>query len=260
MTEGRPEAGRFFDGEAGRYDAAHDGADSAGYALRGRIAVVLRLLGPRPGSVLDCGMGPGRLLAELERRGWSVGGIDISGEMVALARSRLPEAAGSLLEGTIESLPFPSESFAAAVATGVLEYVEDVPRTLDEVARVLRPGGLFVVSTPNTRAVGTLWRQRVVYPAARVVKPLLRIGRPVPLRRPGLLSAGRLEELLAAAGLDVERVEYCGFFVLPERLSRSLAIRVAERIEGRGPRLRRLLGQQLVVAARKAAHGDPRSA
>lgn len=234
-------AGEFFDGEAERYDAAHDRGDYVGNALQSRMTVVIRLLGPRPGNVLDCGMGPGRLLVELERRGWSIGGIDISEEMVALARSRLPEDAESLVQGTVESLPFPAESFDAAVATGVLEYVEDVPRALEEIARVLRPGGLFVLGTPNTSAVRTLWRQRVVYPVARLVKPLLRSGRPVPLRRPGLLSLRRLEELLSAAGLDVDRVEYLGFSM--------------RRLEGAGGWLGRLLGSQLVVAARKAGDG-----
>lgn len=241
MTGSSLGAGEFFDGEAERYDAAHDRGGSVGNALLRRMTVVIGLLGPRPGKVLDCGMGPGRLLVELERRGWSVGGIDISEEMVARARSRLPQAAESLVQGTVESLPFPVESFDAAVATGVLEYVEDVPRALGEVARVLRPGGVFVVSTPNTSAAPTLWRQRVVYPVARIVKPLLRSGRPVPLRRPGLLSLARLAELLAAAGLEVDRVEYLGF---PVRW-----------LEGADGWLGRALGLQLVVAARKAADG-----
>lgn len=253
MTGSSPGAGEFFDGEAERYDAAHDRDDSAGRALRGRIAVTRLLLGDRPGRVLDCGMGPGRLLAELARRGWSVGGIDISEEMVALARSRLPQSAASLVQGTVESLPFPSESFDAAVATGVLEYVENVPRALGEVARVLRPGGVFVLSTPNTSAVPTLWRQRIVYPAARIVKPLLRSRRPVPLRRPGLLSRGRLAELLAGSGLEVEQVEYIGFRGLPARLER-LPSPSAPR-----PCVRRAFGQQLVVAARRAASDQPRT-
>lgn len=238
MTRPRLQAERFFDLGAKRYDAAHD-RDAVGNALLARVGVVLRLLGPSPGSVLDCGMGPGRLLAELERGGWSVSGIDISGEMVSLARARLPDAAKRLLKGPIESLPFPSESFDAAVATGVLEYLEDIPQALAEVGRVLRPGGVFVASMPNTQAVHTIWRQRVLYPAVRVAEPLLRFGRPAPLRRPGLCSLGRLEVLLAAAGFEVERVEHIG---LP----------VTGRLQSVGPRLRWLLGAQIVVAARKA--------
>ena len=52
------------------------------------------------------GMGTGRLCAVLDRRGWRVSGIDLSPEMVAAARRRLPQLAERLVEGPIEQLPF----------------------------------------------------------------------------------------------------------------------------------------------------------
>ena len=249
--------GRFFDREARLYDAAHDREGFAGNALRARMEVVMRLLGPASGSILDCGMGPGRLLVELERRDWSVAGVDVSGEMVARARARLPTRADQLLQGRLESLPFPSETFDAAVSTGVIEYVEDVPRALAEMARVLRPGGLFVVSMPNPRALRMLWRHRVVHATARAVKGRVRFGRPAPLHRPGSLALPRLKNLLAEAGLDVERVEYLAFLVpvsLRGRLPFS-GLRAA-RFESLGPRLGSVLAGQIVVAGRKAGWTD----
>lgn len=254
MTAPATDTESFWDSEAAGYDAAHDREDSIRNPLWIRLAVVLRLLGPDPGSVLDCGMGPGRLLVELERRGWTVAGVDVSGEMVALTRARLPERSDQLLQGSVESLPFPAASLDTAVATGVLEYVEDVPLALAEVARVLRPGGLFVVGAPNTQAVWTLWRQRVVYPAARALKARLRFGRPLPLARPGLVSRGCLEALLRNAGLEVEHVEY---IVVGPTLLRvhfpSLSARIAGYLGGpqRGP----FFGAQLVLAARKPGSG-----
>ena len=83
----------LFDAEAARYDAAYDASGAPGRALRDRLATVLELAGDGPGDVLDAGMGPGRLLAALERRSWRVSGVDVSAEMLALARARLPEAA-----------------------------------------------------------------------------------------------------------------------------------------------------------------------
>lgn len=242
----------FWDSEANGYDAAHGDEPVFSNALWIRMAAVLRLLGrtPAQGSVLDCGMGPGRLLVELERLGWSVAGVDISGEMVARARVRLPQSADRLVRGTIESLPFPSESFDAAVATGVLEYVDDVPRALSEVTRVLRPGGLFVVGAPNTRFVGTIWRHRVVYPLVRTLKARLRFGRPAPWPRPGLISRALLDAQLAAAGLEAERTEYIALVVAPFR----------RRFPSASERLARVLGSsvlgplsagQLLVAVRK---------
>jgi SAM-dependent methyltransferase len=248
----------FWDGEAGSYDAAHDRDGPGRNPLWIRMAVVLRLLGSSPGSVLDCGMGPGRLLLELERRGSPVAGIDVSAEMVALARARLPRSADRLVQGTVESLPFPSEDFDAAVATGVLEYVEDVPSALAEVARVLRPGGLFIVSMPNTRALSTLWRHRVLYTAMRAFKPRLGVGRPVPLARPGRFSVERFADLLAAAGLEVERVEYIALLPSPLRtLFPSRAARVATRPGGTGRSLWPLFSGHVVAAARRSGSVAP---
>jgi ubiquinone/menaquinone biosynthesis C-methylase UbiE len=255
VTE-RLDTGRFFDGEAARYDARHERGDAAVNALQIRMAVVRRLLGQPPGSVLDCGMGPGRLLVELERGGWSVAGIDISDEMVGLARARLPRSADRLLQGTAESLPFPSASFDAVVATGVFEYVEDLPRALAEVARVLRPGGLFVVSMPNTRAIGTFWRHRVVYGLVRAVKMRLRVTRRMPLPRPGLVSLRRLKTLLDDAALETERVECIILVPAPVRaLFPSLAASFARRLARAGPRLGTVIAPQYVAAARKTGTG-----
>src|SRR5438093_9682034 len=101
MSELPPSAPAFFDDRAGWYDGAYDRENADGYALRSRMQAVLRLLGDGPGAILDAGMGPGRLCAELQARGWTVSGIDASREMVAAARARLPDAAERLLEAEI---------------------------------------------------------------------------------------------------------------------------------------------------------------
>ena len=245
---------RFWDEAAAGYDAAHD-LDQAGTPLRRRMDVVLRLLGAPPGSVVDCGMGPGRLLVELERRRWCVAGVDLSGEMVELARARLRRSAERLQHGSIESLPFQDGEFDAAVATGVLEYVKDLPRALSEVARVLRPGGVFVVGAPNTRGLRTVWRHRVVYSSARAAKAVARFGGPVPLPRPGLVSPTRLRSLLAAATLDVEHVEHLILVPRPlDVLAPAGGRQLIERLQQ--PPFGWVLGSQLVVLARKRRAPD----
>lgn len=248
------DAGAFFDGEAESYDALHDRADPVLSPLHQRIAVALRLLGSRPGEVLDCGMGPGRLLAELDRRGWSVAGVDVSSEMVSLARARLPAHADRLVQASAESLPFASESFDGVVATGVFEYVGDLRGAIGEVARVLRPEGVFVVSMPNTRAPGTFWRHRIVYTVVRAFKTRLPVGERVPLPRPGLVSLRTLERMLAESGLRAEHVEYITPVPSPLRtLAPSLSLRAATRLQRLGPRVGAILGLQYVLAARRVA-------
>ena len=127
------DAATYFGGRTSVYDSAYDRVDADGHALRARLAVVLRMLGSGGGEALDAGMGPGRLCAELDARGWTVSGIDASEQMVEVARDRLPMARERLLRAEIEALPFAPESFDAVAATGVLEYA-DVTRAVSELA------------------------------------------------------------------------------------------------------------------------------
>lgn len=110
----------------------------------------LHALNPQKGeSVLDVGSGPGFLaatIAEATGPTGSVCGIDVSKPMVGLARkhcAQLPWTTFSQADAT--QLPFPTNSFDAAISTQVLEYLPDVDGALAEVNRVLHPGGRVVV-------------------------------------------------------------------------------------------------------------------
>lgn len=214
MTAGH--AGGFFDAEAAWYDAEYDGNTTSGRVLLARVEAVLSVLGTTPGSVLDAGMGGGRLCAELDRLGWRVTGVDASAAMVELARTRLPHLASQLLEGRIESLPVEGSSMDAVVATGVLEYVDDLGRAVRELARVLRVGGVAALSIPDPSSPNTVWRLRVVYPLARVAKAAIPFGRNAPPARPAL-SRSALETALDAAGMTVESVHRVGARPTPGR-------------------------------------------
>ncbi|MDQ4080357.1 MAG: class I SAM-dependent methyltransferase [Gemmatimonadota bacterium] len=208
------DAGAFFDGRAERYDRAYDAPGSDGYALRSRMEAVLRLVGAGPGEILDIGMGPGRLLVELERRGWDVSGVDASTAMVMRARQRLPRAAERIIEGEMESLPVSDASFDSVVATGVLEYAE-IESAIREIARVLRPGGVAVVSYPNPSAYYVVWKTHVWYRSIRAARRLL--GRPQPRVSQGshLVTIPRLRALMGEAGLHVVATEYTCYLVIP---------------------------------------------
>jgi ubiquinone/menaquinone biosynthesis C-methylase UbiE len=248
------QVGTFFDGEAARYDAAHDEAGPGRHALRVRMNATLELLGGQGGAVLDAGMGPGRLLEELDRRGFEVSGGDVSDEMVARARERVPTAASRLVRADLEALPFPDESFDAVVATGVLEYVPDLPQALHELARVLRPGGVAVVSAPNPGAAYAIWR-RNFYRLVRLVKRYVRTGRPAP--PPGTRIPTRsLQQGLAREGLRCAGIRHVNYQIALTPLDALLpgpSVRVAERLEGSPAWLGRLLATQVVIRAEKPA-------
>jgi ubiquinone/menaquinone biosynthesis C-methylase UbiE len=111
---------------------------------------VLEALKPAASEhVLDIGSGPGLLaydIAAAVGRTGRVCGIDASGAMIAMSSKR---CAGQpwveFRTADAAQLPFPDQSFDAAVSTQVYEYVPDVPAALRELNRVLRPGGRAVI-------------------------------------------------------------------------------------------------------------------
>ena len=111
---------------------------------------VLRLLSLRAGqSVLDIGSGPGLLTTELADAVGEQGqvvGLDLAEPMLEMARRRCADRPQvSFEQGDASELPFEDERFDVAVSTQVYEYVPDIPAALEEVKRVLRPGGMLAI-------------------------------------------------------------------------------------------------------------------
>jgi arsenite methyltransferase len=135
---------------------------------------VLRLLAPAAGErVLDIGSGPGLLAGELAAAVGPTGrvcGVDVSADMLALARARdLPTgwAPVEYLTAGAERLPYPDDTFDLAVSTQVLEYVPDVPAALAEAYRVLRPGGRLLLLDTDWDSI--VWHSRDVERMRRVL-------------------------------------------------------------------------------------------
>lgn len=98
------------------------------------------------GRVLEVGFGPGHLQVALHKKGLRAFGLDESRQMLRQAANRLREGGFPvrLGRGQAQYLPFPAHSFDRVVATFPSEYIFD-PHTLDEIWRVLVPGGRLVV-------------------------------------------------------------------------------------------------------------------
>jgi len=116
---------------------------------------VRELLALQPGErVLDIGSGPGFLADEMAAEvgpDGAVRGVDASESMLAIARRR--ETAVEYAIGDALALPYADETFDAAVATQVYEYVPDMPTALAEARRVLRPGGRLLVLDTDWDAI-----------------------------------------------------------------------------------------------------------
>ncbi|MBQ0816162.1 MAG: methyltransferase domain-containing protein [Marinobacter sp.] len=103
------------------------------------------------GVILEIGCGPGQLLAAAATRNCEVAGVDVSMEWLVIARHLIEHYGGSpkLAAGFAERLPIADGSVAAIVSLDVIEHVGDQNAYVNELRRVLRPGGFFALSTPN---------------------------------------------------------------------------------------------------------------
>ena len=100
-------------------------------------------------DVLEVGCGDGNIWREnLERipPGWNLTLTDFSPGMVDAARAAVGDRAEYAV-ADVQELPFPDASFDAVIANHMLFHVDDRPRALAEIARVLRPGGKFRATT-----------------------------------------------------------------------------------------------------------------
>lgn len=118
------------------------------------------------GSVLDVACGTGDMVVELQKHGCTVTGIDLSDEMLAVAKQKAPTATYMIADA--EHLPFPDETFdAVTCAFGVRNFVH-LEQGLKEMLRVLKPGGRMVIlelATPDNpliRPFYNLYTRRVI--------------------------------------------------------------------------------------------------
>jgi ubiquinone biosynthesis O-methyltransferase len=174
--------------------------------LQGLTPVRLRLFAPVVGDwkdkdVLDLGCGGGFLAEALACAGARVTGIDPSGPAIDAARAHACSQGLDIAYaiGTGEAIPNSDHSFDVVACVDVLEHVHDLRAVVGEVARVLRPGGLFLFDTINRTALA---RFVIVSLGEKVVRLL-----PPGTHEPGkFIRPDELGHLLAEAGLDMAPV------------------------------------------------------
>ncbi|NHX37738.1 MULTISPECIES: class I SAM-dependent methyltransferase [Halolamina] len=122
-----------FEERTAQYEAWFDDNEAA---YRAELAALRRLV-PSPGDGLEIGVGSARFAAPL---GIGVG-VDPAAAMLDIARERGVD----VVRGVAESLPFGDGTFDTALLVTTICFVDDIPRTLAEAARVLGPDGRLVI-------------------------------------------------------------------------------------------------------------------
>jgi SAM-dependent methyltransferase len=129
------------------------------YGRHKLCAAVHREAGCVPGSILDVGCATGIFLDGMRQLGWRVKGVEPMHAAANYARTRFQL---DVFEGRLEDARFPDRSFDAITLWDVLEHVHEPTVVFAELARLLRPGGLLVLSLPNpdgleARLFGPSW-------------------------------------------------------------------------------------------------------
>jgi SAM-dependent methyltransferase len=118
--------------------------------LQKRVDWIERVAGPLRGKrVIDCGCGAGEYVRSLNARGADAWGIEYSEDKIREARQHADLPEERLAVGDIEHLEFENGCFDLALLNEVLEHVPDDLRGIREVHRIVKPGGLIVVFSPN---------------------------------------------------------------------------------------------------------------
>jgi SAM-dependent methyltransferase len=110
-------------------------------------ACLARRFGPACGRVLELGCGMGHLLAWLTDC-YCVFGTDINPWALARAKQDVPEGHFVVLSAD-DHFTFPSAYFEIVIAKHVVEHLHHPEQALAEISRVLKPGGLLILATPN---------------------------------------------------------------------------------------------------------------
>jgi SAM-dependent methyltransferase len=156
-----------------------------------RILEALLASDPATGRLLDLGCGTGGVLREIAPERPCVG-LDRSALALRICRDK---GFRELARGDLSALPFAPASFETVIALDVIEHLDDDVGFLRQAARLCAPGGRMIVAVP---AFQLLWSQHDETFEHR--------------RR---YRARQLEEVVRAAGLQLERTTYTNFFVFP---------------------------------------------
>ena len=165
----------LFAGLPDRYDRLA-AVLSLGQDRRWRHEMIDHIAVTHPGTVLDVATGPAGVALQLaDRTLAAITGIDISPDMLGRGQRNVAAAGRddriALVLGHGEALPFPDATFDALTFTYLLRYVADPAATINELARVVRPGGAMAsleFAVPSNRFWHAWWLlyTRVVLPVA----------------------------------------------------------------------------------------------
>lgn len=212
---------------------------------------VLSLLGQGEGLVLEIGSGPAMLCLDITRLGYTYVAMDLVFDMLHAAKDNVSEHGGFGLIADVFNQPFKDNAFKSVVGMGVLEYVSDLQKVLDEIHRVSSTERSVIITVPHRsspyRKSVYAWRHIKYIIKWLVSSPCTRIQGNVEQ----VLTPKEWREAAYNAGFTVVKDAYCYFRLIPEPFNSwipTFAENIGAKLEilcKRGPL--RMFGTQYVM-------------
>ncbi len=105
------------------------------------------------GQLLDIGCGGGKYLLSMQQLGWQVEGVEFN----PTAAQTCKESGLDVFPGELSAAAFPDNRFDVITARHVIEHIATPKSFINEIFRILKPGGIMVLVTPNSQALGRGW-------------------------------------------------------------------------------------------------------
>lgn len=239
----------------GAWSRLYNEFDPLTYHFHIRRQRVLELLPRELGDVLDVGCGPAVMTQAVLDRGGRFTGVDLAPEMVREAAAKFGDHPRVDLQlGDIEQLELPDSSFDQVICMAVFEYLPDVSRGVGEIERVLKPGGVAIITMPKRMHIDRITVSATA-PARFLARKIARRKSDSPPKL--LLQPTELIRAVESAGLYANGVSQYQFTPVPyplHRLAPRLALKVnlrAERWHATSSRAKGFLAHGFVLRARK---------
>jgi ubiquinone/menaquinone biosynthesis C-methylase UbiE len=264
----------YFDSIASYWDEIYQRRDVFSVIHQLRLVSILawvdELVLPPDARLLEVGCGAGPLTVALAQRGYAVTAMDSVKAMIDLTR-RHAEQAGVLSRvtlslGDVHRLAFPDKFADLVLAIGVIPWLRAPETAIQELARVLRPGGHLVISADNRWRLHFLVdpaKNPYLAPARRAVRHVIKRKSQRKEAENALLHSVRaFDRMVAAAGLEKVQSKTLGFgpfSFLGREFAGSWQLRLHWLLQGwadRGFPLIRLMGGQCLILARKPDLGE----
>ena len=267
----------YFDSIASYWDEIYQRRDVFSVIHQLRLVSILawvdELVLPVDSRILEAGCGTGLLTVALAQRGYSVNAMDSVKAMIELSRLRADEAGVQvrvvLSLGDVHRLAFSDNRFDLVLAIGVIPWLQAPQGAMQELARVLRPGGHLIVNADNRWRLHFLLdpgKNPYLVGARRAVRRVIgKKSQRKDAENARLHSVREFDHMVAAAGLEKVQAKTLGFgpfsFFQGKVFRAAWELKMHRQLQewaDRGVPLVRSVGAQYLVLARKPA-GDPRS-